>query len=812
MKRFFSSVGQVLFNRSSIIIAMVLVLTGVMIYGATKIEVKTSMDMMVSPDGDFYKNTIRYQDEFGGEMLLLMLSGDKDKLFSGKNLETMNELQTEIEDISNIKTVMSPISFVDMSASQIKSQQSEMETQIKNSIEQAMKQAAKEAAEKGATQEQQQQAANQAKMMIEQKINEQYGQEIQQLQKLQETGELSPGNSEFVKFVLFDENGNPQSMAKQVLPENGEHALFAITLKGDLSVEELGRVTTEVEKVLEEHEFENLDIKFSGTPAVTKALEDSIASDMGIMLVLSVVLMIVVLAVVFPVRWRLISLPVVLLGMIWAFGIMGFLGIPLTLVTMAILPILIGLGTDFAIQFHNRYEEEIIKSKNRKEAVITTVKQMGPAVGVAVVIMSLGFISLLISDAPMIKDFGIMLAIGVFVLYTLSLVLLTSILNLRDKKKLKLESKFKETFIDRTLKQLAKIIVKRPIFIIIVPIILSIAGFAIDHKLNVESNIEELMPQDAPALIELNKIRDVVGSTISFQFLIEADDVTNPEVIEYMSKLEEDLKQHEHVTEVTGIPSVLKILNQGEMPKPDETEATLEKLPNDMQQMFVSENHKMAVLTATLENIDPIEQEKLLNDIEKDINPPKGMEVNAVGSQVLQVKAINSVTGGRHTSMLLGLGAIVIGLGLAYRSIKQALLPIIPVVLVIGWSSGILFLTETPINPLTAVLGALVLGIGAEFTILFMERYHEEKHKGLEKSEAIIIAMTKVGRAITASGLTVVAGFSTLIFSSFPGVSQFGLSTVIDTFLCLLSTIILLPAMITLFDREKVKSNQIKNS
>jgi len=787
---------------------IVLVLTGVMVYGTTKIEVKTSMDMMVPPKEDFYKNTIRYQNEFGGEMLLLMLSGDKDKLFSGKNLDTMNELQTEIEDIPNIKTVMSPISFVDMSASQIKKQQSEMETQIKNTIEQAMTQAAKEAADKGATPEQQQQAANQAKMIVEQKINEQYGQQIQQLQELQKTGELSAENSKFVKFVLFDENGNPKSIAKQVLPEGGDHALFAITLKGDLSVEELGKVTAAVEKVLENHEFQNLDIKFSGTPAITKALEDSIASDMRIMLALSVVLMIVVLAVVFPVRWRLLSLPVVLLGMIWAFGLLGFLGIPLTIVTMAILPILIGLGTDFAIQFHNRYEEEITKSGNRKEAVITTVKQMGPAVGVAVVIMSLGFISLLVSDAPMIKDFGIMLAIGVFVLYTLSLLLLTSILNLRDKKKMKVVTSTKETFIDLSLKKLAKTLVKRPILIIIVPIILSIAGFAVDHKLNVESNIEELMPQDAPALIELNEIRDVVGSTLSFQFLIEAEDVTNPEVIQYMSKLEEDLKDHEQITEVTGLPSVLKILNQGEMPKPDETEATLDKLPNDMQQMFVSENHKMAVVTATIENIDPIEQEELLNEIEKEINPPKGMEVHAVGSQVLQVKALSSLTGGRHTSMLIGLGAIVIGLVLAFRSIKQALLPIIPIVLVVGWSSGILFLSGTPINPLTAVLGALVLGIGAEFTILFMERYHEEKHKGLEKSEAIVIAMTKVGRAITASGLTVVAGFSTLIFSSFPGVSQFGLSTVLDTFLCLLSTLFLLPAMIVLFDRNKEGNGQ----
>ncbi|WP_017727080.1 efflux RND transporter permease subunit [Halalkalibacterium ligniniphilum] len=812
MKNTFVKVGQILFNRSSLIIAMILVLTVVMMFGITKIEVKTSMDMMVSPDDDFYKDTIRYQDEFGGEILLLLLSGDKEQLFNDENLQTMKDIQTEIEGIANIKTVLSPVSFVDILASQIKEQQVEMEAQIKNSLEQAMTEAAKAARENGAKPEQQQQAADQARAIVEQQINEQYGQEIKQLEEIRKTGELSSTNPEFVKFSLFDESGNPHTMAEQVLLENGNSALFAITLTGNLTVAELGEVTTQVEDVLDKHKFDELDITFSGTPAVTKELEDSVTEDMGVMLALSVVLMVMVLALVFPVRWRLLSLPVVLLGMVWTFGIMGFIGIPLSIVTMAILPILIGLGVDFAIQFHNRYEEEITKTQNRKDAVITTVKQMGTAVGIAVVIMSLGFISIIISDAPMIRDFGIMLTIGVFVLYTLCLLLLPVILNVRDKKKIKVASSDKDSLIDGSLHKLAKSIVKRPIIFIIVPIILAIIGFSVEGNLDVESDIEALMPQDAPALVEMNKIRNVVGSTINLQFLVEADDVTAPKVINYMNDLEGDLSSYEHVSQVTGISSVLKTLNQKELPNPEDTQAILDNLPSEMQRLFISEDKKMAVITVTLDNVDPAEQEAVLNEMEGSIIPPNGMEVKAVGSQVLQIKAINNLTGSRHISQLIGLVGILIGLAIAYRSIRQSLLPIVPIVLVLGWSGGILYVTNTPINPLTAVLGALILGIGAEFTILFMERYHEERHRGLEKNEAIIIAMTKVGRAITASGLTVVAGFSTLIFSSFSGISQFGVVTVLDVALCLLSTLIILPAIIVLLDKDKVKDKQVQKS
>jgi predicted RND superfamily exporter protein len=107
------------------------------------------------------------------------------------------------------------------------------------------------------------------------------------------------------------------------------------------------------------------------------------------------------------------------------------------------------------------------------------------------------------------------------------------------------------------------------------------------------------------------------------------------------------------------------------------------------------------------------------------------------------------------------------------------------------------------INPLTAVLGSLVLGIGTEFTILLMERYLEEKANGMDTEPAIVTAMTKVGRAITASGLTVVGGFSALIFTNFEVVRVFGISTVMDALLCLISTLTILPAIIVLFDRDK---------
>ena len=109
-------------------------------------------------------------------------------------------------------------------------------------------------------------------------------------------------------------------------------------------------------------------------------------------------------------------------------------------------------------------------------------------------------------------------------------------------------------------------------------------------------------------------------------------------------------------------------------------------------------------------------------------------------------------------------------------------------------------------TPLTATLGTLIMGIGVEFTILLMMRYYEERGKGEGPVEAMTTAMTKIGRAIIASGLTVIGGFAALLIArDFLILRDFGLVTVVDVFFALVSTLFVLPALIVLFDRWQEK-------
>jgi predicted RND superfamily exporter protein len=183
------------------------------------------------------------------------------------------------------------------------------------------------------------------------------------------------------------------------------------------------------------------------------------------------------------------------------------------------------------------------------------------------------------------------------------------------------------------------------------------------------------------------------------------------------------------------------------------------------------------------------------------------MQAILTGKTVLDVEMVEGLTQGRITMTLLGLGLVFAALLLIYRNLFKALIPLIPVVIIIGISSGLMFLLGIDYTPITATLGALVLGMGTEMTVMVLERYLEERCQNQPKKEAIEKAVGQIGKAILASGLTTVGGFSVLMFSEFVILQDFGLMTMINISLALISTFVVLPPIIVLFDRWIVSKN-----
>src|SRR5690606_15167925 len=128
-----------------------------------------------------------------------------------------------------------------------------------------------------------------------------------------------------------------------------------------------------------------------------------------------------VLMLLFRVRWRLLSLGVVVLGAVWTFALCGVLDIPLSPVTISSLPILIGIGIDFAVQVHNRIEEEVVLDRDL-QPIQATLVNLGPPLVIATITAGVAFLALQLAQVPMIRDFGILLTVGIVVLCVMGIV------------------------------------------------------------------------------------------------------------------------------------------------------------------------------------------------------------------------------------------------------------------------------------------------------------------------------------------------------------------------------------------------------
>ncbi|HII81532.1 MAG TPA: RND family transporter [Methanosarcina sp.] len=632
-------------------------------------------------------------------------------------------------------------------------------------------------------------------------------------------------------------DGYPQIFAK-VVPDD-THMLISVTMSGSTSDDKQKEI---LEATREAVKFSNFppsySLKVTGDPAFQIEMNEAMSRSMGSLLLLAAVFMVIVLSLVFRhVRWKLLPLPIVLLGIIYTFGAMGFLGIPLSMVSMAAFPVLIGLGIDYAIQFHNRIEEELHKEGNKSISIITTLKHTGPAVLIALSMTALGFVSLFTSTVPMIQDFGKLLTIGIIMCYLAAMFVgvvtvytFDDISKIRQSRKRNKESKPAETdaehvssgkpktsIVEQILEKINDFSINNRILVLGTATLLCIGGIYADESVGVETDIYTFVPQNLPALLNLEHMKDIIGGTDELNLIIKVKDNADPEVLKWIDRFSEHETQRRYILSASSIVPLVKELNGGTIPDTkDEIEAIYDKIPESQKDRYVY-GKNMLLLNFNIGNaVSDIKTEgveELTKIIQKDIQwmqAPPGVTVTITGDSVIYIEVLGALTEGRIFMTYLGLFLVLGGLMVVYRDWLKALAAIIPMFIVTGWSGLVMKFLQIDYTPMTATMGALIIGIGCEYSVLMMERYFEEKDHGAEPLQAIHRTSNSIGAALLASGSTVIGGFAALTISPFPLIRDFGTVTVIDIVLVLVATFLVFPPLITLLDTWREKRRGIQ--
>jgi predicted RND superfamily exporter protein len=166
-----------------------------------------------------------------------------------------------------------------------------------------------------------------------------------------------PSSSDTLETIIYPNGELNPLMSKFVIDDT--HMYINIILEESTSNEEISAIIERIENNLEETIYE--DSLVSGKPVLNFDIQESMMSSMQIMMVTAVIIMVIVLIILFPVKARLLPLIIVFIAVLTTIGIMGLFSVPLTMVSMAVFPVLIGLGIDYSIQFHSRYMEELLE-------------------------------------------------------------------------------------------------------------------------------------------------------------------------------------------------------------------------------------------------------------------------------------------------------------------------------------------------------------------------------------------------------------------------------------------------------------------
>jgi uncharacterized protein len=598
---------------------------------------------------------------------------------------------------------------------------------------------------------------------------------------------------------------------------------------GNASLDDQSAGTEKVLEVLEGVTFEGFDLTVTGTPVYLKEINDYLQGGMLTLGLAALIVMAVVLAVMFRVRWRLLPLLAVIVGVIWSFSFLGLIGIELSLVTISGLPILIGLGIDFAIQIHNRVEEEVVLDRE-EHPIAESISNLAPPLIAAVITGVAAFTALQISKVPMIRDFGILLSVGVVMLVIIGIVVPGAALGIREWTKPTKERG--ASVVERIVVWLGGVPRRFAPPLIIAAILLFVGGVLVEGRIRIESDPLRWIDQDSEVVADINRLEESTGFGTTLGVLVTANNVYDQDVIDLVWDFTLASEQRDLVVSSSSLANTMGkiILVDGATPLPPTSEdiiASVEVMSPDIAKALLGTPEPGPAPTATqinfrIANASLEERAVLVRELEADLDAriaaldlpadsvlleelPEGQApVRAVpaGLATVGIGLLENLSANRAALTYLALSLAGLFLVLRFRSFGRALIALVPVFLAVGMSSLFVGLSGLEMSPLTTVSGPLVIATCAEFSVLILGRYLEERQRGMSARDACNHAAARTGRAFFTSATTTIGGFAVLIGSALPLLRDFGIIVTLNVAIALLAALVVMPPLMVWADER----------
>lgn len=764
-------------------LAIALVLLGLCVLAAIQLPSTPSTDLLVGSHTETAQATAALNKQFGQDPIAVVVRGDLSQTLSPKPLVALLGMEGRLARLKGVKAVYGPGTFINQTIVQTTRIINRELGGISVQARTARTDAAAAARKSGASTAK----ATAAGEAAYQKVLGDKSAEYQNLLvRFGSVGAPALSNTTFVNTLVFGAGTAPKQRFHWLFPD-ATHALVLVRPKPGISGPEMLALGRAIRKVTAGAKISGTSIKVAGLPLLAAALERETRTEILRLAPLAAVAMLALLLLVLRRRrGRLVSLGLALGSLALCLALSWPLGLGLTVATVAALPVILGLGLDFAVQLQARYWIERGRGQRPVAAAVAARDSLLPTLLLAAGAMAAGFLVLVVSPVPLIDRLGAVLALGSACAVVVALTVGPALLVAVDRGPVAPLALPRSTRLTRL--SLSPII-------LVGAAVLAVCGLALSGRVHLQSDLSQLAPKGLAELRSTQAVQKEIGTSGQVSVAVSGKDITSPAALEWLGKF--GARAQAVDKRLSPGPNLADLVSGGDPTAalaPADIKSTLGLLPEYFLDAVVAKDHRLAELTFGVPFVSVEEQGRIVQKIDGALGtPPPGVHVSTAGLVAESSQSTRELDGSRPWLLLLAAGVVGLILFGFWRDLRRVTLVLAPALLAAGLSSLVLAATGLTLSPLAAALEPLVLAIGLEFGMLLDMSFRQAQADGHSPTEARAVATRDIGGAVGLSAATVAAGFAVLGASRLPLLAQLGWLVALELALCLVVAVLVVP-------------------
>jgi predicted RND superfamily exporter protein len=611
-----------------------------------------------------------------------------------------------------------------------------------------------------------------------------------------------------------------------------------------------------IEKLFKTHlsGVKGLKIWSLGDATIARDFNNHIRNKTALLFLLSIAFVLLTLFIAFRrLSDTFVPIGVMVVSLVWTFGLMGYAGVPYSIAAVAIMPVLLGHALTFVVPFIARYYEEEEAVHGTAVAASRTLMSVGMALFPAAATSVVGFLVFLFSIIPPLQNFGLTSAVGTAFLFMLSITVLPALLIIRDRKMEAAatpeERAAQQSHFDGFRRRQKRGLYARgteyilhwsfdfstryPVWIIVGSVVLIGLGISGSASLKTDADLRKLIPRNLPQIAADMEIEKVFGPDQT-DFILVSGDVLEPKNLQAMLDTETamandprgkysyyDKSLHREVkgeyyprNGMNSLADAVVSANNGVMPADRAgVLAALDTakanggyiggvLAPDQRHALISLNGRAALDDAAINT-----KMSIMNDNSKKfLVSGAGLDYELGGTTPITNDLTRNIIPVETVTSVLSLVICGLLLMLIFLSIPYGLITLSVAFAGVAGEIGFLWLMGWPLDVITSLTSALVIAIGSNFGILFTHRFMQAMQKGDRTPlEGIRDVIFNLGRANVLAGAATCAGFLIIMLSQIEPLKRFGGVTAFGILWSLIASLTVLPSLLFLWARHKAR-------